>query len=223
MPPAKFFAALILTPLLAIAAPAPITLPQIQTQAQQGDPEAQARLGEAYLNSNLGIAQDCAQALAWSSKAAQQGNRQARRNLAVQYLNGCGAAFDYPRALALLQQSYQAGDKKSARYLGIIYERGLGVAQDYAQAAAYYQQADQNNDITGQYRLAKLYEQGLGVPRDFARARALYLKHTARQDHITAPSFQTLGDLYRYGLGVNKNPREAQKWYRLAKQSAAVK
>ena len=47
MPPAKFFAALILTPLLAIAAPAPITLPQIQIQAQQGDPEAQARLGEA--------------------------------------------------------------------------------------------------------------------------------------------------------------------------------
>ncbi|MFC2291995.1 MAG: hypothetical protein ACFNLD_01985 [Kingella oralis] len=63
----------------------------------------------------------------------------------------------------------------------------------------------------------------MGVPRDFARARALYLKHTARQDHITAPSFQALGDLYRYGLGVNKNPREAQKWYRLAKQSAAVK
>ena len=147
MPPAKFFAALILTPLLAIAAPAPITLPQIQTQAQQGDPEAQARLGEAYLNGNFGI----------------------------------------------------------------------------AQAAAYYQQADQNNDITGQYRLAKLYEQGLGVPRDFAQARALYLKHTTRQDYITAPSFQALGDLYRYGLGVNKNPREAQKWYRLAKQSAAVK
>lgn len=187
MPPAKFFAALILTPLLAIAAPAPITLPQIQTQTQQGDPEAQARLGEAYLNGNFGIAQDCAQ------------------------------------ALALLQQAHRAGDKKSARYLGVIYERGLGVAQDYAQAAAYYQQANQNNDITGQYRLAKLYEQGLGVPRDFARARALYLKHTARQDHITAPSFQALGDLYRYGLGVNKNPREAQKWYRLAKQSAAVK
>ena len=141
----------------------------------------------------------------------------------MQYLNGCGAAFDYPQALALLQQAHRAGNKKSARYLGIIYERGLGVAQDYAQAAAYYQQADQNNDITGQYRLAKLYEQGLGVPRDFAQARALYLKHTTRQDHITAPSFQALGDLYRYGLGVNKNPREAQKWYRLAKQSAAVK
>ena len=141
----------------------------------------------------------------------------------MQYLNGCGAAFDYPKALALLQQAHRAGNKKSARYLGIIYERGLGVAQDYAQAAAYYQQADPNNDITGQCRLAKLYEQGLGVPRDFARARALYLKHTARQDHITAPSFQALGDLYRYGLGVNKNPREAQKWYRLAKQSAAVK
>ena len=217
MPPAKFFAALILTPLLAIAAPAPITLPQIQTQAQQGNPEAQARLGEAYLNSNLGIAQDCAQAAAYYQQADQN------NDIAGQYLNGCGAAFDYPKALALLQQAHRAGNKKSARYLGIIYERGLGVAQDYAQAAAYYQQADQNNDITGQYRLAKLYEQGLGVPRDFARARALYLKHTARQDHITAPSFQTLGDLYRYGLGVNKNPREAQKWYRLAKQSAAVK
>lgn len=138
MPPAKFFAALILTPLLAQAAPAPITLPQIQTQAQQGNPEAQARLGEAYLNSNLGIAQDCAQALAWSSKAAQQGNRQARRNLAVQYLNGCGAAFDYPQVLALLQQAHKAGDKKSARHLGIIYERGLGIAQDCAQAAAYF-------------------------------------------------------------------------------------
>jgi uncharacterized protein len=180
------------------------TFEQIQALANHGDSEAQARMGEAYINGNYGLAVDYSKAIAWTNKAIEQNNSRAKVNLAILYLNGEGVPYDYTKALELLNQAYKTGSMKAARYLGIMYERGLGVPQDYAKAAGYYEQSNQNKDITGQYRLAKLYEQGLGVPRDFVKARGLYLKHTTRFDHVTAPSLKALGDIYALGLGVPK-------------------
>ncbi|EFJ3400517.1 SEL1-like repeat protein, partial [Escherichia coli] len=37
-----------------------------------------------------------------------------------------------------------------------------------------------------------------------------------QMDHITAPSFVALGDIYSLGLGVEKNPQLAEKWYKKA-------
>ncbi|MBF0751264.1 MULTISPECIES: tetratricopeptide repeat protein [unclassified Pasteurella] len=193
-----------------------MTFPEIQALASQGDPEAQARLGEAYLNGNYEQKVDFSQALLWSKKAADQGNSRAKLNLGVMSLNGYQGEFDYRQAKALFEEANNAGEHKAPRYLGIIYERGLGVAQDYVLAAKFYQQGDKYGDVTAQYRLAKLYEQGLGVARDYAKAIALYQKHQHRIDHISAPSFIALGDIYGLGLGVKVNKVEAEKWYRLA-------
>lgn len=201
--------------------PKKLTFPEIQTLAAQGNVEAQARLGEAYLNGNYDQKLDIAKAFEWSKKAADRGSSRAKLNLGVIYLNGYQGEFDYVRAKSLFEQANQAGESKAARYLGIVFERGLGVSQDYSKAAQYYQQGSQQNDITAQYRLGKLYEQGLGVPRDYTKAIALYKKHLHRIDHITAPSFIALGDIYALGLGVEKNKIEAEKWYRLALQAGS--
>ncbi|HBQ4480361.1 TPA: sel1 repeat family protein, partial [Escherichia coli] len=63
-------------------------------------------------------------------------------------------------------------------------------------------------------------EQGNGVKRDYQQAINLYLKHINRMDHITAPSFVALGDIYSLGLGVEKNPQLAEKWYQKAIDAA---
>lgn len=208
---------------VAAAAPQKMNLEQISTLAKQGDNDAQARLGEAYLNGNYGLTVDYSEALKWSLQAVEKGSFRAKLNLAILYLNGLGTAFDYDKARELLLEAEQGGQAKAARYLGMIYERGLGVPQDYRKAAEYYQKSDQNGDITGQYRLAKLYEQGLGVERNYQNAISLYLKHQSRIDHITAPSFQALSEIYALGLGMAKNPLEAEKWLKLAEQAKAVK
>ncbi|TGB63627.1 tetratricopeptide repeat protein [Escherichia sp. E4736] len=200
--------------------PPKMNFDEIITRSAQGDAEAQARLGEAYLNGNYNQTVNYTESFKWLTKSAASGNPRAKLDLGILYLNGYGVPFDYAKALSLFEQADQAGEMKAARYLGIIYERGLGVPQDYNKAAKYYKKGDKNNDIMAQYRLAKLYEQGYGVKRDYQKAINLYLKHISRMDHITAPSFVALGDIYSLGLGVEKNPQLAKKWYQKAVDAA---
>lgn len=207
---------LVLSTFAFAAPPQKMTFEEIQQLSAQGNIEAQTRLGKAYLNGNYEQKVDYQKAFEWTNKAAEQGNSRAKMNLAILYLNGYAVAYDYQKAFKLFQEADAAGEMKAARYLGIIYERGLGVTQDYAKAAAFFQKGDDNNDTTAQYHLAKLYEQGLGVARDYQKAISLYLKHEKRVDHITAPSFLALGDIYALGLSVEKNLSEAKKWYTLA-------
>ncbi|MGE0471874.1 MAG: tetratricopeptide repeat protein [Nitrospira sp.] len=69
----------------------------VQTQANQGDAEAQNSLGELYAK-GMGMPQDYAQARAWYEKAAAQGHPLAQNNLAELYFAGLGVPQDYVRA-----------------------------------------------------------------------------------------------------------------------------
>jgi TPR repeat protein len=72
-------------------------LQSLQTQASQGDTEAQHRLGELYAKGR-GVPQDYAQARTWYEKAAAQGHPMAQNNLAELYFAGLGGPQDYVRA-----------------------------------------------------------------------------------------------------------------------------
>ncbi|MGH8548139.1 MAG: hypothetical protein ACRERU_05970 [Methylococcales bacterium] len=67
-------------------------------QAEQGDPEAQAYVGEIY-EKGLGVAPDYAKAAAWYRKAAEQGSSRARINLGYLYEKGLGVNQDVATAL----------------------------------------------------------------------------------------------------------------------------
>lgn len=67
-------------------------------QAQQGDAEAQATLGEIY-EKGLGGVADPATAAQWYLKAAEQGNSRAQVNLGYLYEKGLGVKKDIPTAL----------------------------------------------------------------------------------------------------------------------------
>ena len=58
-----------------------------------------------------------------------------------------------------------------------------------------------------------MYDQGWGVERDYARARHWY-ERAVELDH--GPAFFNLGQLYEYGLGVNKDEDRAVDLYREA-------
>jgi uncharacterized protein len=72
-------------------------LSTLQTQANQGDAEAQNGFGELYAKGK-GMPQDYAQARAWYEKAAVQGHPHAQNNLAELYFAGLGGPQDYVRA-----------------------------------------------------------------------------------------------------------------------------
>lgn len=88
----------------------------VQTQASQGDAEAQNSLGERYAK-GMGVPQDYAQARAWYEKAAAQGHPLAQNNLAELYFAGLGGPQDYVRAymwVNLAAAHMQGEEKKHA-------------------------------------------------------------------------------------------------------------
>ena len=88
-------------------------LQSLQTQASQGDTEAQNRLGELYAKGR-GVAQDYAQARTWYEKAAAQGDPMAQNNLAELYFAGLGGPPDYVRAYMWvnLAAAHMKGEEK---------------------------------------------------------------------------------------------------------------
>ncbi|HEX9870564.1 MAG TPA: tetratricopeptide repeat protein [Candidatus Tectomicrobia bacterium] len=88
-------------------------LQTLQTQASQGDAEAQTSLGELYAKGK-GVPQDYAQARAWYEKAATQGHALAQNNLAELYFAGLGVPQDYVRAYmwVTLAAAHMKGDEQ---------------------------------------------------------------------------------------------------------------
>ena len=91
-------------------------LQALQAQANQGDTEAQNRLGELYAKGR-GVPQDYAQARTWYEKAASLGNPLAQNNLAELYFAGLGGPPDYVRAymwVSLAADHMRGEEKKQA-------------------------------------------------------------------------------------------------------------
>ncbi len=100
-------------------------LQTLQTQANQGNAEAQNGLGELYAKGK-GMVQDYAQARAWYEKAAAQGHPHAQNNLAELYFAGLGVPQDYVRA-------YMWVDLAAAHMKGDDHKQAVENRDDVAQ------------------------------------------------------------------------------------------
>ena len=74
-----------------------VALKKLQPMAEQGNADAQLRLGLMYREGN-GVPKDDKQAVAWLSKAAEQGNMEAQENLGLSYAKGLGVDRDWVQA-----------------------------------------------------------------------------------------------------------------------------
>lgn len=85
--------------------------------AEQNDAKGQLGLGEMYLKGE-GVAQDLVQAVAWVTKAADNGSTDAMRLLALNYQKGgMGLAADLEQARYWLQQAADHGDQWAQQQL----------------------------------------------------------------------------------------------------------
>jgi len=74
-----------------------VALKKLQPMAEQGNADAQLRLGLMYREGN-GVPKDDKQAVAWLSKAAEQGQVEAQENLGFSYAKGLGVERDWVQA-----------------------------------------------------------------------------------------------------------------------------
>ena len=99
--------------------------------------------------------------------------------------------------------------------LGGLFVEGVGVVADEAQAARWFGEAARNGHVGAQVEYAILLFNGRGVPKDEAGGRSLV---PPRPRTPTIPSAQVrLARLLAEGRGVDEDPRQAARWYLIAK------
>jgi TPR repeat protein len=109
----------------------------LQPLAEQGDVQAQVRLGVICRN-GWGMPVDYAQAIKWYRLAADQDNPQAQFDLGELYADGQGVAVDYPEMVKLHTRAGEQGYLDAQDVLGYMHEYGVGVPVDYVKAYLWY-------------------------------------------------------------------------------------
>ena len=197
------------------------TFEALLRRAEQGDADAQARLGSMY-NIGLRVPEDDAEAVRWFRMAAEQGHVRGQVSLGVSYAYGAGVPEDDAEAVRWWRMAARQGDVEAQLRLGAAYANGEGVPKNDAEAARWRrmaaEQAEQG-DVDAQLRLGAAYANGLLVPRDDAEA-VRWFRMAAEQGHAEAQSI--LGDRYASGRGVPQDATEAARWYRRAAEQGFV-
>jgi TPR repeat protein len=206
---------------------------QLRRDAEQGNVEAQIKLGDAY--STRYSAADQARATKWYRKAAEQGNAEAQYTLGSRLVNAQGTwqRANYVEGAAWYRKAAEQGHTKAQRSLGDIYAHGLHAAdvqgvdkneaeaekwyykadEEYRKVAEEYRKAAEQGNAVAQYNLAGMYAAGRGVAKNEKEAVNWYRK-AAKQGHMAA-QFE-LGHCYLWGYGVTKDEVEALAWYYVA-------
>ena len=180
--------------------------------AEQGDADAQFRLGEMY-KYGRGIRQDGAEAVKWYRQAAEQGHAAAQKKLGWMYANGRGVRQDDEEAVKWYRLVAEQGHAAAQNKLGWMYANGRGVRQDDEEAVKWYRLAAEQGHAAARYNLGGMYYNGCGVQKNYEKAVKWY-RRAAEQGHADAQT--NLGWMYENGRGVRQDDEMAVKWYRLA-------
>ena len=184
------------------------SFPKIQTQAEQGDMDAENRLGVMY-DQGKGVPEDYGEAVKWYRKSAEQGYAKAKYNLAQMYRQGKGVAQNDVEAVKLYRLAAEQGYAPAQSNLGVMYHEGQGVPQDYFEAVKWLLMAANQGYAEAQNKLGALYYEGAGVPQDYTEA-VKWFRKAAYQGNAEAQ--YCLGSSYYIGQGVTLDKAAAVEW-----------
>ncbi|MCX6918978.1 MAG: DUF805 domain-containing protein [Verrucomicrobia bacterium] len=208
--------------------------------ADQGDAEAQAKLGYAYYHGS-GVVKDEIEAYAYLN-LVRMTDENVSRNLAIlekdmspdQIAAGQKRTKELQKEIAAkLATKYaefeafegckakaEKGDRVAQFSLGVCYRDGAGVAKDETQAVSWYHKAAEQGDAKAQYILGVCYENGAGVAKDEVQAISWYRKAA---DQGLALAQYNLGVCYARGHGVAKDFVKTVTWFRKAADQGYAK
>jgi uncharacterized protein len=169
--------------------------------AEQGDANAQYKLGWMYDN-GLGVPKNYETAVKfWHLLEAEQGSSYAQHNLGWLYQQGKGVPKNNKIAVKWWTRAAKQGSTNALFYKGLLYLVGPGEIQDNIFARLF-------NNIS--------VSSGIGI---YDNAAYWYLL-AATQGHAEAQN--NLGVMYKDGKGVAENFKAATKWFRLAAEQGNV-
>ena len=151
----------------------------IRKLAEQGDAEAQCKLGFMY-NIGRGVPQDYKEAVRWYRKAAEQGYATAQYNLGIMYDIGRRVPQDYKEAVKWYRKAAEQGYANAQYNLGIMYRTGDGVPQNYIRAYAWFNLAASQGEAEASKQRNNLADTFM-TPQQIAAAQELTVE---LQDNI---------------------------------------
>ena len=105
-------------------------LKALQVAAEEGDLDAQYRLGRSYYYGEDGAPRDGEKAFEWFGRAAEGGSIAAQYYLGLCYSREVGTDKDLVRAAELFMAAAEEGYPPAITELGLCYELGHGVEMD---------------------------------------------------------------------------------------------
>jgi TPR repeat protein len=189
--------------------------------AAAGHTRAQINLGILYL-AGRGVPRDLVLARSWLEKAAQSGDVQALYTLGRAMSDGMGQAGPDPvRAADLFRRAAEKGHALAGLRYGLALGEGHGVKADPVAAQRWLMDAQQRGIPEAALALGDLAAH-TPASRDKA-ANEKVVKSALSWYEIAAnggvPSAQfKLANAYFAGVGVTRDPAQAQAWYTRAAQ-----
>ena len=167
-------ATLVLSLFIALLLPAAATPFDDQLKAaEEGDADAQTRIGVAYYLGD-GVAEDPAEAARWWRLAADQGNATAQAGLGDLYSTGNGVSHDDAEAMIWFRKAAEQGHEYAQFSLGLACFFGTGVDRDFTEAVTWYRKAAEQGYGAAQVNLGLAYSRGDGVIQDYVEAVKWY-------------------------------------------------
>ena len=208
--------------------------------AEKNDPDSIFNLA-CMSSEGKGVKQDYEKAISLYEKAAELGNPYAFYNLAGMYLEGKGTVKNYRKAFLHFTSSAEEGNPFAMFNLGSMYLYGLGVKGNQLKAISWYKKAAEKGNIEAMHQLGcifsssnifyskekaekmfqssallgktiSMFELGnlLLKEKEFFNSRWWLLKAA---DKGSSNALNTLGLIYKNGLGVDENYDKAMSYF----------
>jgi len=169
-------------------------------------------LAEDYFKGTKLHPQDKAKAYQLYKASADMNYAPAMFRLAAFYDRGDVVEKDPQMYIQLLTKAAQLGEDRAQNSLGVCYHDGVGVKQDYAVARHWYEKALENGNTKALENISFLCADqkdtlgmkkyvAMGVERGLARSQFL------------------MAEMYRQGIGVEKDLAQAEEWYKKAAEN----
>ncbi len=143
---------------------------------------------------------------------ARRGNAEAQANVASMYKDGIGVATDSRRYAAWTYEAARNGDPRAQLELGRLYLNGKIVPGSDADAERWLTKAATQGSAEAYNQLGILMLYPVDKGREKNPLKAVYhFKKAAERN--SAPALANLGDLYRKGVGVQKDRGRAKTYY----------
>lgn len=174
--------------------------------AKRGSPSCYYKWADCYFFGR-GTESNYAKALELYEKAWDMGYVSAAASIGMLYIIGADGENKEELGFQWIQKAADAGDVNGLAYLGSCYFDGIGTEPDLEKAKAYLKEAADQGQIEA---VSKLGEVAMEEEQWFEAVKRF--KEAADQGYPRAENF--LGILYAEGMGVSKNLRSAEEWFR---------